>query len=98
MAYDNVGRRADSVAALARVEERRQDLTEFERLWLDYFSMRLDNRLRDRLVLLRRIEEAVPDDPVVQHMISAHAVALNRPREAIAAASAVIARGGEAGF
>jgi hypothetical protein len=60
--------------------------------------MRPDNRRQDRLVLLRRIEEAVPDDPVVQHMICGKLVALNRPREAITAASSVIGRGGGAGF
>ena len=89
-AYRYVGRRADSAEVLARLDERRPVLTEFERLWLDYFLMRSENRHRDGLALLRRIEDIVPDDLVVQHLIGTRAYALNRPREAIAAISAMI--------
>jgi len=89
-AYRNGGRQADGAEVLARLDERRQDLTEFERLWLDYFLAGLENRRRDGLALLRRIEDIVPDDPVVQHLISSNAYALNRPREVVAATSAMI--------
>jgi adenylate cyclase len=89
-AYRNGGRQADAAHVLARLEERRQVLTEFERLWLDYFLAGQENRRRDGLALLRRIEDIVPDDPVVQHLIGHNAFALNRPREAVAATSAVI--------
>jgi len=89
-AYRNGRRQADAAHVLARVEERRPVLTEFERLWLDYFLARQENRRRDGLALLRRIEDIVPDDPVVQHLIGHNAFALNRPREAVAATSAVI--------
>jgi len=93
VAYRNGGRRAESDDVLARLNERRQTLTGFERLWLDYFLAGQEHRRRDGLVLLRRIEDIVPDDPVVQHLISGSASALNRPREAIAAASAAIGGG-----
>jgi DNA-binding winged helix-turn-helix (wHTH) protein/tetratricopeptide (TPR) repeat protein len=88
-AYRYVGRRADSAEVLARLDERRPVLTEFERLWLDYFLTRSENRHRDGLALLRRIEDIVPDDLVVHHLIGTRAYALNRPREAIAAISAM---------
>jgi tetratricopeptide (TPR) repeat protein len=89
-AYSNEGRRKDAAEVLSRLEERRQTLTEFERLWLDYFLTGAENRRRDGLALLRRIEDMVPDDPVVQHLIAHRAFALNRPREVIAATSAMI--------
>jgi len=89
-AYRNGGRQADGAEVLARLDERRSVLTEFERLWLDYFLAEQENRRRDGLALLRRIEDIVPDDLVVQHLISGNASALNRPREANAAAAAVI--------
>ncbi len=92
VAYRNGGRRAESDDVLARLNERRQTLTGFERLWLDYFLAGQEHRRRDSLALLRRIEDIVPDDPVVQHLISGSASALNRPRETIEAASAVIGR------
>ena len=92
VAYRNGGRHADAAEVLARLDERRPVLTEFERLWLDYFLTRLENRRRDGLTLLRRIEAIVPEDPVVQHLIGSSAYALNRPREAIAAVSAMISR------
>ncbi len=98
VAYRNGGRRAESDEVLARLNENRQTLTGFERLWLDYFLAGLENRRRDRLVLLRRIEDTVPDDPVVQHMICGTAAALNRPREAISAATAIIGAKGLVGF
>ncbi len=90
VAYRNGGRQAAGAGVLARLDERRPVLTDFERLWLDYFLAGQENRRRDGLALLRRIEDIVPDDLVVQHLISGNASALNRPRESIAAASAVI--------
>ena len=90
VAYRNAGRRAEAVEVLNRVEERRPLLTDFERLWLDYFVASLERRRRDGLALLRRIEDIVPDDPVVQHLIGSTAFRLNRPREVIAATSAMI--------
>jgi len=89
-AYRNGRRQVDAAHVLARLEERRPVLTEFERLWLDYFLAVQENRRRDGLVLLRRIEDAVPDDPVVQHLIGHNAFQLNRPREVVAATSAMI--------
>ncbi len=89
-AYRNGGRQADAAHVLVRLEERRPVLTEFERLWLDYFLAGQENRRRDRLALLRRIEDIVPDDPVVQHLIGNNAFQLNRPREVVAATSAMI--------
>jgi len=89
-AYRNGRRQADAAHVLALVEERRPVLTEFERLWLDYFLAGQENRRRDGLVLLRRIEDVVPDDPVVQHLIGSNAFQLNRPREVVAATSAMI--------
>jgi len=90
VAYRNGGRQADGAEVLASLDERRQDLTEFERLWLDYFLAGPENRRRDGLALLRRIEDILPDDPVVQHLICGNASVLNRPRETIAAALGVI--------
>lgn len=84
-AYLNLGRHDDAARLLARLEDRRPELTEFERLWLDYFSSWVDGRRADGLVSLRQIEARVPDDPVVQMLILNSAVALNRPREARAA-------------
>ena len=98
VAYRNGGRQAEGAEVLARLNENRQTLTGFERLWLDYFLAGPENRRRDRLVLLRRIEDTVPDDPVVQHMICGTAAALNRPREAISAATAIIGAKGLVGF
>lgn len=89
-AYLNAGRRAEAAEMLNRVEERRPVLSEFERLWLDYFLTSLEGRQRDGLALLRRIEGFVPDDPVVQHLIGHRAFALNRPGEVVAAMSAMI--------
>ena len=89
-AYRNGGRQAEAAEVLDRVEERRPVLTEFERLWLDYFLAWQENRQRDGLALLRRIEDIVPDDPVVQHLIGTNAFQLNRPREVVAATSAMI--------
>ena len=89
-AYRNAGRRAEASEVLNRVEERRPVLTDFERLWLDYFLASLEGRQRDGLALLRRIEDIVPDDPVVQHLIGSNAFRLNRPREVVAATSAMI--------
>ncbi len=90
VAYRNGGREADGARVLARLDEQRATLTGFDRLWLDYFLAGQENRRRDRLALLRRIEKIVPDDPIVQHLICGNASALNRPRETLAAASAVI--------
>ena len=95
VAYMNGGRQAEAAEVLNRVEERRPVLTEFERLWLDYFLTSLENRQRDGLALLRRIEDIVPDDPVVQHLIGQKAFALNRPGEVVAATSAMF---GSKGF
>ena len=94
-AYRNGGHLADGAEVLTRLEERRSTLTEFERLWLDFFWTRTENRRRDGLALLRRIEDIVHEDPVTQHLIGYHAFALNRPRETIAATSVVI---GSKGF
>jgi DNA-binding winged helix-turn-helix (wHTH) protein/tetratricopeptide (TPR) repeat protein len=88
-AYRNAGRRAEAAEVLNRVEERRPMLTDFERLWLDYFLASLESRRRDGLALLRRIEDIVPDDTVVQHLIGSNAFRLNRPREVVAAISAM---------
>ena len=98
IAYLTSGRRADAVEMLARVEARRSALTEFERLWLDFFWTQIEGTRGDGLVLLRRIEDAIPDDPVVQHLICGTAAALNRPREAVAAASAVVGAEGLVAF
>ncbi len=96
VAYMNGGRRPEGAEVLNRLEERRQALTEFERLWLDYFLTSLENRQRDGLALLRRIEDIVPDDTVVQHLIGHKAFALNRPGEVVAATSALFLRRGGA--
>lgn len=98
VAYRNGGRQAEGAEILARLNENRQALTGFERLWLDYFLAGVENRRRDGLILLRRIEDIVPDDPVVQHMICGNASILNRPREAASAATAIIGAKGLVGF
>jgi DNA-binding winged helix-turn-helix (wHTH) protein/tetratricopeptide (TPR) repeat protein len=90
VAYRKGGRQADGAEVLARLDECRPALTEFERLWLDYFLAGQENRRRDGLALLRRIEDIIPDDPVLQHLICGNASVLNRPRETIAAALSVI--------
>ncbi len=89
-AYRSEGRRAEAANLLNRVDQRRASLTEFERLWLDYFLMSQDRRRDEALALLRRIESVVPDDPVVQHQISGNAYRLNRPREVTVAMSVMV--------
>jgi len=89
-AYRSTGRRAEATDLLNRVDQSRANLTEFERLWLDYFLMSWDRRRDEALALLRRIESVVPDDPLVQHMIIGNAYCLNRPREVTVAMSVMV--------
>lgn len=85
MGYQVLGRKNDALAIVAGLKRQRQDLTEFEQLWVDLFDAWFDGRLEDRLRLLRQIEIDVPEDLVVKHLIAVSALALNRPREALAA-------------
>lgn len=85
MGYRVLGRPHDAVAVISRLKQRRQDLTEFEQLWVDAFDAWFAGRIEDRLQLLRHIEVMVPEDIVVKQLIAVSALALNRPREALEA-------------
>ena len=85
MGYRVLGRPHDAVAVISRLKQRRQDLTEFEQLWVDAFDAWFAGRIEDRLQLLRRIEVMVPEDIVVRQLIAVSALALNHPREALEA-------------
>ncbi len=84
MGYRVLGRTDDAIAVVAGLQRHRQELTEFEQLWVDLFAAWFDGRLEDRLPLLRQIEAMAPGDVVVEHLMAASALALNRPREALA--------------
>lgn len=84
-----VGRSPDGRAVLDRLEERRADLTEFERLWLDAFIAEFEGRWEDSLSALRMILDLAPDDWTVNLLIANRELALNRPGRASRAYSAV---------
>ncbi|HSN55136.1 MAG TPA: winged helix-turn-helix domain-containing protein [Candidatus Sulfomarinibacteraceae bacterium] len=83
MGYRVLGRPHDAAAVISRLQQRRQDLTEFEQLWVDAFDAWVAGRIEDRLRFLRRIEVMVPEDFAVKQLIAVSALALNRPREAL---------------
>jgi len=86
----NLNRAAEGRAVLARLDERRADLNDFERLWLDWALAVFDGRREEALVTLRRIEPRIPSDPVLHLLIGNAALAVNRPREAVAALAGIL--------
>ncbi|HSN54139.1 MAG TPA: winged helix-turn-helix domain-containing protein [Candidatus Sulfomarinibacteraceae bacterium] len=89
MALRSAGRPHDGRAALERLEQRRADLTEFERLWLDAFIADFEGRWEDSLGALRIVLDRVPGDWTVNYLIANRELGLNRPERARAAYTAV---------
>jgi tetratricopeptide (TPR) repeat protein/predicted Ser/Thr protein kinase len=80
--------RADSL--VRSLNGRRERLSPYEGMFVDY--MRADTRGNnaEELRLLRLMQGAAPDDNVVNYLIGLTSLALNRPREAVAAFSACV--------
>jgi DNA-binding winged helix-turn-helix (wHTH) protein/tetratricopeptide (TPR) repeat protein len=89
MGYRTLGRSAEADAIVHTLAQRREELTEFERLWVDAFAAWFAGRTEERLRLLQRIDVMVPGDPAVAHLIVGTALRLNRPQEALRAAQSL---------
>ena len=83
MGYWTLGRRNEAVFIVQQLKKSSQDLTGFERLWVDVFDTWFQGRTEERLRLLREIESMVPDDITVKFLIADAALRLNQPREAL---------------
>jgi tetratricopeptide (TPR) repeat protein len=82
--FQAIGQDDEGRTILAELNERRAELTEFERLWLDCFLADFDGRRADALAALYSIRELAPSDWTVLHLIGARELRVNRPRRAIA--------------
>ena len=85
MALRATRRGEEGRAIMDGLEERRAELTEFERLWVDSFIADFEGRYADSLDALYSIERLVPSDWTVVYLIAVRELKLNRPRRAIAA-------------
>jgi tetratricopeptide (TPR) repeat protein len=85
--YMNMGRlvKADSLEHV--IARRRSRLTPYESLFLDYADASLRGNLGEALRVLRQAESIAPNDFIVKFSIGQVALALNRPKEALAAIS-----------
>jgi tetratricopeptide (TPR) repeat protein/predicted Ser/Thr protein kinase len=78
--------RADSL--VRSLNGRRERLSPYEGMFVNYMSARNRGNNAEQLRVLRLMQEAAPDDDVVNYLIAVQSLALNRPKEAVAAFSA----------
>jgi DNA-binding winged helix-turn-helix (wHTH) protein/tetratricopeptide (TPR) repeat protein len=83
MAYKAALRAPEGRALLDGLHDRRGELTEFERVWLDAFVANFEGRWHDTLTCLNRALEMAPNDWTILYLIGSHELRLNRPRHVV---------------
>jgi len=87
--YTNTGRYAEADSLQRMLANKRSRLTPYEALWVDVVSTEIRGNQQEQLKLLRQLDSVEPGNFIIKHMIAGAALALNRPREALAAISAL---------
>jgi DNA-binding winged helix-turn-helix (wHTH) protein/tetratricopeptide (TPR) repeat protein len=85
MGYKAAGRGPEGRSVLDRLEARRGELTEFERLWLDAFIANFDGRWEDTLSALRSVRTMASRDWTVLFLIGQFEMLANHPNRAVEA-------------
>jgi tetratricopeptide (TPR) repeat protein len=86
----NQGQYASADSLVRNLNQRRERLSPYEGMFVDYMGAGMRGNNTEQLRVLRLMEGAAPDDDVVKYLIGLQALALNRPRETVAAISTVV--------
>jgi tetratricopeptide (TPR) repeat protein len=87
--YMNMGQTAKADSLHRVVRRRRSRLTTYEALFMDYGDASLRGNHDEALRVLRRLEAVAPSDLIIKFCAAKEALFLNRPKEALAAISAL---------
>jgi len=86
----NQGEYAEADSLVRHLEQRRQQLSPYEGMFVDYIGAHVRGNNTEQMRVLRLMEGTAPDDEVVRYLIGLQALAMNRPRETVAAVSTVV--------
>jgi len=86
----NQGKYAKGDSLLRSLNQRRERLSPFGGMVVDYMGAGMRGNNTEQLRVLRLMRGAAPDDDVVDYLTGLAALALNRPRETVAAISIVV--------
>jgi len=88
--HTNQGKYAKGDSLVRSLNQQRERLSIYEGMFVDYMGAGMRGNNAEQLRVLRLMRGAAPDDDVVNYLIGLHALALNRPRETVAAISTVV--------
>jgi tetratricopeptide (TPR) repeat protein/predicted Ser/Thr protein kinase len=88
--HTNQGQYAKGDSLVRSLSQRRERLSPYEGMFVDYMGAGMRGNNAEQLRVLRLMRGAAPDDDVVNYLIGLHALALNRPRETVSAISTVV--------
>ncbi len=84
----NQGQYASADSLVRSLNQRRERLSPYEGMFVNYMSASIRGNNAEQLRVLRLMQGTAPDDDVVKYLIGLQSLALNRPKEAVAAFSA----------
>ena len=88
--HTNQGKYAKGDSLVRSLNQRRERLSSYEGMFVDYMGAHMRGNNAEQLRVLRLMQGAAPDDDVVNYLTGLAALALNRPRETVAAISTVV--------
>ena len=86
----NQGDYAKGDSLVRSLNQRRERLSPYEGMFVDYMGAHVRGNNAEVLRVLRLMQGAAPDDEVVVYLTGFTALALNRPRETVAAISTLV--------
>jgi len=86
----NQGKYAVGDSLFRSLNQRRERLSPYESMFVDYMGATIRGNNAEALRVLRLMKGAAPDDEVVDYLTGLSALALNCPRETVAAISTVV--------
>jgi tetratricopeptide (TPR) repeat protein/predicted Ser/Thr protein kinase len=84
----NQGQYSPADSLVRSLNQRRERLSPYEEMFVNYMSAGIRGNNAEQLRVLRLMQETAPNDDVVNYLVAVQALALNRPKEAVAAFSA----------